>query len=165
MFSVSDGALNITNPFTEQYTRVNMIFPNKTLIVIARKYNASSSQQMALLAAMAFVGGIVAGLLIRFIYFGMFKYFVSSVDQLTSERPVRGNVNTSFVDDSFINANDQPPDYVTVMTEPSTNSNFQQQGNSKASGRIENSTIYEELPPNYKNVVPDFNSCDRSSSV
>lgn len=142
-----------------------MIFPNKTLIVISRKYSVSSSHQMALLAAMAFIGGIVAGLLIRFIYFGMVKYFMSSVDQLTSERPVSGNVNTSFVDDSFPNANDQPPDYVTVMTEPSTNSNFQQQGNSKASERIESSKMYEELPPNYKSVVSDFNSCDRSSSV
>lgn len=142
-----------------------MIFPNKTIIVIARKYNTSSSHQMALLAAMAFVGGIVAGLLIRFIYFGMVKYFISSVDQLTSERPVRGNVNTSFVDDSFTNVSDQPPDYVTVMTEPSTNSDFQQQGYSKASERIENSTMYEELPPNYKSVVSDYSSCERSSSV
>lgn len=142
-----------------------MIFPNKTLIFISRKYSTSSSQQMALLAAMAFVGGIVAGLLIRFIYFGMVKYFMSSVDQLTSERPVRGNANTSFVDDSFTNVNDQPPDYVTVMTEPSTNSNFQQQGNSKASERIEDSRMYEELPPNYKSVVSEINSFERSSSV
>lgn len=142
-----------------------MIFPNKTLIFIARKYSTNSSQQMALLAGIAFVGGIVAGLLIRFIYFGMVKYFMSSVDQFTSEQQVRGNVNTSFVDDSFTNANDQPPDYVTVMTEPSTTSNFQQQGNSKDSERIEDSRMYEELPPNYKSVVLDFNSFERSSSV
>ena len=121
---------------------------------------------MALLAGMAFIGGIVAGLLIRFIYFGVVKYFISNVDQLvSSERPARGNVNASFVDDNYRAENDQPPDYVTVMTESSTGSNSQQQRNYKPAEGTEDSKMYEELPPTYKTIMSDFSNLERSSSV
>lgn len=155
-FIFSDEALNSTSFFSIKYPITNMIIPsiNKTLVVMTKKYNSSSRQQIALLAAMAFIGGVVAGLLIRCIYGGLIKYFMNRDPLSSTQRPSRGNVNPSFVDDNFRHANDHPPDYTTVMSESVNNSVSEQQEGTKQCDELESIKIPEESPPTYISVVP-----------
>lgn len=166
-FFFSDRSINITERLTLKLPLTNMILNNKTLILVARNRGISSTQQLALLAGMAFIGGIVAGLLIRFIYYGIVKYFTSNMGQISnaSQGSTRGNVNSSFVGDSFSLANDEPPDYVTVVTQ-TTNCVPQQQllSNIKPGEGRKNSKIIAESPPSYISIVSNFARVIRSAS-
>lgn len=154
----------MTESFSVKLRVANMIFPNKTVIVVTKHH--TSQQQIILLVGMAFIGGIAAGFLIRCIYYGIVKFFMKSMDDFAvegSQRPNRGNVNLSFVGD-ITQANDEPPDYITVMADTSQYEPPLQENGIKSCKELTGLKT-EELPPCYLSVVPYLGRSLRSASA
>ncbi|PRD27485.1 UNVERIFIED_CONTAM: hypothetical protein NCL1_35218 [Trichonephila clavipes] len=137
------------------------IFDNSTKTrIVPDIYN---NRRSFFLIGMAFIGGLVSGFILHWLYMCMLKYIISHLedDQSMSD----GVINLSFIGDDSRPIHDPPPDYDTVMAGESPGGTprldrgmfgFLYRIFRRSSDESEDGIIEEEAPPSYSSVIENL---------